>query len=301
MNTAVAFIVFNRPEVTRRVWAAIREARPPKLFVIADGPRAERPGEAKKCAEVRAVIEAGVDWPCEVRRDYAEVNLGCGRRVASGLDWVFEQVEEAIILEDDCLPDASFFPFCEELLERYRDDGRVAHISGSLNHWSEIRRSSSYVFSRYGSVWGWATWRRAWRANDLFLKEWPDLKAAEILRKTGMRAREVAKREAILEALHGGDLHTWDYQWSVAKWSRGWLSVLPVKGLVENIGMNDHGTHPPEADWSSPGLGRMRFPLAHPDIVKTDERFDSMWADRFAPSFMRRAFNRCRSLWRRRG
>ncbi len=298
MRSPVAFIVFKRPEQTRRVLARIREVSPPCLFVIADGPRSDRAGEAEKCAEVRALIEAGVDWPCDVRKNYAEANMGCGHRVASGLDWVFSQVEEAIILEDDCLPDASFFPFCEELLERYRSDVRVAHISGTLNYWSGIKRRESYVFSRYGSVWGWATWRRAWVANDLLLGAWPAQKAANMLASAGLGPREVSKREAILDELHAGNVHTWDYQWSFAKWSRGWLSVIPVIPLVENIGMNDQGTHRPESDWISPETSTMRFPLTHPDSVETDGVFDAMWADRFAPSFMRRLINRCRRMFR---
>ena len=115
LNTPVAFLIFNRPHTTQRVFAEIAKARPPKLLVVADGPRNDRPGEAELCAQTRAIIDQ-VDWDCEVLTHYADKNMGCKKRIASGIDWVFTQVEEAIILEDDCLPEASFFQFCEENL-----------------------------------------------------------------------------------------------------------------------------------------------------------------------------------------
>src|SRR5665648_587346 len=161
LKTPVAFIIFNRPETTRRVFAEIAKARPTKLLVIADGPRATHPDDAEKCAVVRAIID-GVDWDCEVLKNYSDVNLGCKRRVSSGLDWVFDTVEEAIILEDDCLPHPTFFRFCEEMLAKYRDDKRIAMISGDNFQFGKKRTEYSYYFSRYTHIWGWASWRRAW-------------------------------------------------------------------------------------------------------------------------------------------
>ena len=152
--TPVAFIIFNRPEVTAQVFAAIRAARPKKLLVIADGPRADRVGEAVRCAAARAIVDNGVDWPCEVFRNYSDVNLGCGRRVSSGISWAFEQVDRAIILEDDCLPGASFFGYCTELLERYRDDERVMHIGANNFQEGQRRGPASYFFSRDGRLCG---------------------------------------------------------------------------------------------------------------------------------------------------
>jgi hypothetical protein len=152
LKTPVAFLVFNRPESTIKVFEEIRRARPPRLLVAADGTRADRPGEAEKCAAVRAIIDT-VDWPCEVLKNYSDVNLGCKVRVSSGLDWVFEQVEEAIILEDDCLPHPTFFRFCEELLERYRYDERVGIISGDNFLFGVRRTQDSYYFSRYAHIW----------------------------------------------------------------------------------------------------------------------------------------------------
>lgn len=158
--TAIVFLIFNRPEETARTFAAIKAARPSTLLVVADGPRLDRAGEQELCARTRTVID-GVDWPCEVLRNFADANIGCGRRVSSGLDWAFSQVDEAVILEDDCLPDPSFFPYCDELLERYRTDERIMMVSGNNFQNGASRTWDSYYFSRLPHCWGWATWRRA--------------------------------------------------------------------------------------------------------------------------------------------
>lgn len=156
LTTPVAFIIFNRPDTTEKVFAEIAKAKPPKLLVIGDGPRVSRQGEAEKVAAARSIIQC-VDWDCEVQTNFSDVNLGCKRRVSSGIDWVFEQVEEAIILEDDCLPDPTFFRFCEELLARYRHDQRIGMISGDNFQFGSRRNDDSYYFSKYVHIWGWAT------------------------------------------------------------------------------------------------------------------------------------------------
>lgn len=156
LKTPVAFLIFNRPDTTRRVFAEIAKARPPKLLVVADGPRADHPDDVEKCAAVRAIID-GIDWDCKVLTNYSDINLGCKRRVSSGLDWVFDTVEEAIILEDDCLPHPAFFRFCEEMLNKYRDDKRIAMISGDNFQFGRKRTEYSYYFSRYPHIWGWAS------------------------------------------------------------------------------------------------------------------------------------------------
>ena len=175
LQTPVVLLIFNRPDTTERVFETIRQAKPPKLLVVADGPRADKPGEAEKCAAVRAILDR-VDWDCQVIQNYADTNLGCRERVSSGLNWVFETVEEAIILEDDCLPHPTFFRFCEELLERYRHDDRIMTISGNNLQFGRPHTEDGYYFSRYTHIWGWASWRRAWRFYDLEMKAWPELR-----------------------------------------------------------------------------------------------------------------------------
>ncbi len=174
-KSPVAFLVFNRPETTRKVFAEIARTRPPKLLVVADGPRRDQPGESDRCAEVRRIIE-GVDWDCEVLTNYAEENMGCERRVSSGIDWVFANVDEAIFLEDDCLPHPSFFRFCDEMLKRFRNNDKIMTICGDNFQFGSRPSSFSYYFSRYCHIWGWASWRRAWNFYDVRISHWPELK-----------------------------------------------------------------------------------------------------------------------------
>src|ERR1700758_2791422 len=180
LQSPVALFVFNRPDTTRRVFEAISKIRPAKLLLIADGPRQDREGESEVCQRVREIITS-VSWPCEVLTNFAERNLGCRERMISGLNWVFSLVEEAILLEDDCLPDPSFFPFCQELLERYRGDTRVAYVCGCNLVERYVKTADSYYFSRIGGIWGWATWRSEWQRYDRDLSDWPDLKSQQKL------------------------------------------------------------------------------------------------------------------------
>ena len=198
LKAPVAMIGFNRADRARRVFAAVREARPEKLFLIADGPRADRAGEAERCAEVRRIMTA-VDWPCAVETNFAAENMGCRARIVSGLGWVFEQVEEAIILEDDCLPDASFFPYCAELLERYRERPEVAYISGFNPLEREYTEAASYAFTSVVCMWGWATWRRTWQQYDEHMRGWPAAKAADgqPMASRGVRRTSGSKTGAI--------------------------------------------------------------------------------------------------------
>src|SRR6266480_1666618 len=220
--TPIVFIVFNRPDVTRRVFDAIRAAHPQQLFVIADGPRLSVEDDAGKCAAVRALIDR-IDWPCQVERRFAETNLGLRRSVLEGLDWVFQQTERAIILEDDCLPDPTFFPFCEELLDRYAEDREVAAISGT-NFEPCVQTpvgDASYYLSRFCHIWGWATWRRAWQLCDHNLKQWPALRRAGwLMNICGDRTAENFWRRLFDDshARNRDGLNTWDIPWLFACW-----------------------------------------------------------------------------------
>ena len=277
MKTPVAFIIFNRPNTTRRVFEALREAKPPKLFVIADGPRADRLGEAEKCAAARSIID-GVDWECEVLTNYSDVNLGCKIRVSSGLDWVFSEVEEAIILEDDCLPDPSFFPFCEELLERYRHDNRIAVISGLNLQFGRKRTDYSYYFSIYNHCWGWASWRRAWEHFDYDMKLWP------LVRDNGW-LKDILKDDdlvkcftKIFQDVYDGKINSWAYRWTLSCWLQGQLSVLSNINLISNIGFGEDGTNTKESAsiLSNMPTQKLEFPLHHPPFMIQDTKADQI-------------------------
>jgi hypothetical protein len=276
LRTPVVALVFNRPAKTRRVFEAIRQARPARLLVVADGPRGNHPGEAERCAQARAVVE-NVDWPCEVERCYAEGNLGCRQRVSSGLTWAFERVEEAIVLEDDCLPDPSFFRFCEELLERFREDRRIMMISGDNFLGGRGRTGDSYYFSRYAHVWGWATWRRAWSRYDVEMRRWPAVRDGDWLRDVlGDEALSAFWTEAF-ERVYRGEIDTWDFQWVLTCWLEGGYAVMPRTNLVANIGFDDEATHTKghRAVIGLP-LQPLEFPLHHPEFVIRDAEADRM-------------------------
>lgn len=275
LNTPVAFIIFNRPDTTARVFAEIARARPPKLLVIADGPRDNRSGEEEKCRATRAIIE-GVDWPCEVLTRFSDTNMGCKKRVASGLDWVFEQTPEAIILEDDCLPHPTFFRFCEELLARYRDDERIGMISGDNFQFGRQRTSDSYYFSRYCHIWGWATWRRAWQRYDVNMSLWEEVRDGGWLRDILGDDREVKYWQKIFQKVAGGAIDTWDYQWVFANWINSSLSVIPAVNLISNIGFGENATHTTKLNgFADMMVSDMNFPLINPSMVIRDAHADS--------------------------
>lgn len=268
----VALLVFNRPTLTAQVLGAVRQARPPKLFVVADGPRPGRPDDERNCAEVRRLFES-VDWPCEVHLNYAERNLGCCERVSSGISWVFEQVPEAIILEDDCLPSSSFFPFCAELLARYRDDSRVMGIAGSRLVPPTTAGGPSYTFFRTQFIWGWATWARAWRHYDVSISDWPVLRRQRLLRSIISNPVARWRVHSALNSVYSGQLDTWDYQWTLATWSRGGLVAVPSVNLVSNLGFGPDATHTKTNDpLAESPRGTMEFPLAHPASLEWDRR-----------------------------
>lgn len=265
LKTPVAFIIFNRPDTTERVFAEIAKARPSKLLVVADGPRENRAGEAEKCAATRAIIDR-VDWDCEVLTNYSDRNLGCKRRVSSGIDWVFEQVEEAIILEDDCLPDPTFFRYCQELLERYRHDQRIGLISGDNFQFGRRRNDDSYYFSKYVHIWGWATWRDRWTGSyDVSMAKWPRIRDEGWLADMVGNEREAAFWNKIFERVYRGKIDTWDYQWVFANWVEGRSTALPATNLISNIGFDANATHTTgDSELANLESHPVMFPLKHP-------------------------------------
>ncbi len=270
----ILFLVFNRPETTARVFEAIRAARPARLYVAADGPRKSRKGEDARCAQTREIATA-VDWPCELKTLFRDDNLGCRNAISSAISWFFEHEPEGVILEDDCLPDASFFSYCAELLERYRDDERVMVISGDGSAPFEFASDNSYLFSSFPLIWGWATWRRAWRHYDFeaFRKgPWSDV-IASVSENAAFRER----RETLCRATAEGEIDTWDYVWSFTVWSQSGLSVIPRSNLISNIGFGADATHTTESVNPRAALPTVpiRTPLTHPSRMFANAAFDA--------------------------
>jgi len=274
LTTPVAFLIFNRPDTTARVFEVIRQAKPPKLLVVADGARVDQLGESEKCAATRAIINQ-IDWKCEVLTNYSDVNLGCRKRVSSGLDWVFEQVEEAIILEDDCLPHPTFFRYCQELLEKYRDDEHMMMISGDNFQFGRNSTEYSYYFSRYGHVWGWASWRRAWTNYDDSMQIWPELKNNGWLSKVLGNDQVVSYWSRIFQGVYDG-FDTWDYIWLFTLWANNGLTILPHDNLVSNIGFGS-GTHTTMSNspFANMSVRSMNFPLKHPLGINRNSQADN--------------------------
>lgn len=277
LTTPVALLVFNRPEQTSRVFAAIREARPAQLLIVADGPREDITDDAALCTEVRRLVEK-VDWPCEVMKNYSDKNLGCGVRPATGITWVFEQVEEAIILEDDCLPHPTFFKYCQELLERYRYDERIMHIAGNNSLVGSNKGDYSYYFSMFPHCWGWATWRRAWRHFDFDMKLFTKVSAEGWL--DCIYSDNSASKywlTTFREVCGSHKKHIWDYQWTFACLTCSGLSILPNWNLISNIGFGAAATHTKDVDsrFAQLPITPMKFPLCHPPFVIRDSQADS--------------------------
>lgn len=281
LNSPILFLIFNRPDTTKLVFQEIRKAKPPKLYIAADGPRPNRQGEAERCAETRAIVFENIDWDCSVYTNFKDENLGCKHAVSSAIDWFFEREEEGIVLEDDCLPDQSFFPYCNELLERYRHDNRVMQICGTnvINGWD--RCNTSYYFSAYGPIWGWASWRRAWKYYDVDMTLWPMVRENEIFDYC-ISPEEVNVRKRLYDLVYKGKISTWDYQWGFAKLINSGLSITPSVNLVSNIGFGVDATHAVSGgSLENIPLQALNFPIKHPCWVLRDNEADMIFFQKY--------------------
>lgn len=273
MNTAILLLIFNRPDETRAVFNALRMIKPKFLFVACDGPRGKVASDAANVVKTKAILHE-IDWDCELKTLYREDNLGCKKAVSEGINWFFKNVDEGIILEDDCVPDITFFNFCTELLDTYRDDKRVMHISG-LNFLSGPKVLSqdveSYHFSKYPAVWGWATWKRAWDLYDVDIVSWPKAKKEELHLNFCFNKNERLVREMQFDTAYNKKIDTWDYQWVYCVSMNNGLCVTPNTNLISNIGFNDNATHTFTLDnRSNLAQGSIVFPLTPPLHVVPD-------------------------------
>lgn len=275
LRTPVALFVFNRPETTRRVLDAVRSAEPRRLFVVADGPREGYGEDEVRCAEAREVA-TDIDWDCEVHTNFADENMGLFRRFTTGLDWVFDAVDRAIILEDDCLPSQSFFRFCGALLDRYADDERVMTISGTneLGEWKNDRQD--YHFARYESIWGWATWRRAWEYYDPEMGLWRNEEARERLADAIADHEQCKWRMRLYEETYSGDIDSWAFRWSFMTTIQSGLAAIPSKNLVTNIGFGEEATNLTDESSARSAIrrGKLKLPLDEPPCISADRGFD---------------------------
>jgi len=275
LTTPVLFLIFNRPDTTQRVFDEIRKAKPKELFIAADGPRENNLTDERLCHEARNIVSQ-VDWDCNVHTLFREKNLGCKFAISSAIDWFFSEVEEGIILEDDCVPDQSFFQFCQELLEYYQSDERIMTISGDNFQFGRRRTNYSYYFLVI-TYMGWATWKRAWKYYDLDMKLWPEIQKDEWLFDILSDKHALKYWEKIFNETFYSQINTWDYQWTFACWVQSGLSITPNVNLVKNIGFGEKSTHTKEicSPFSELIINKMQFPIFHPPYVIRDAKLDN--------------------------
>ncbi len=299
-KTPVAIFGFNRPSLINQVFERVREVKPQQLFLILDGPRVNTPDDLTKCNMVKEILSR-VDWPCETLRNYSKTNMGCRRRISSGISWVFEHSEEAIILEDDCVPDLTFFKFCAELLARYRNDSRVGMIAGHIEHFDPPRvNGCSYYVDHFTTIWGWATWRRAWAKYDAELTNWPLAKEQDILMRVLKKQRYVKSWTRMIDRVCEGKTDTWDTAWAFTLFYENWLCVHPKQNLVTNIGCGSDSTHTINvtSQWANQPTVPMDFPLVHPAHLIPD-----LWSEKrvqetlYSPSITKRIMSRAKKLF----
>ncbi len=278
LETPLVLIIFNRPELTEKLFRVVQKIKPRELFIISDGPRNKK--EAFLVEKTRNIIEQ-INWKCTIYRKYSSQNLGCRKSVSSGLDWVFSKTARAIILEDDCVPDLSFFPYCEELLEQYKDEKGVMMISG--DNFFKPQMNSSYAFARHSLIWGWATWKRAWseyrKSED---------KGISYFRKhyTGLRENMNARRLNSIKKTLEGKIDTWDYIWQFALLVNKGLCIYPAVNLVQNIGFGKDAIHTKIKTFHSTLTHLpIQFPLKHPKRIEANIEFDTAMEKTYHPMF----------------
>lgn len=273
-DTPILLIIFNRPETTQKVFDAIRIVKPSRLYIAADGPRKDRVDEAEKCKAVRDIVKS-VNWKCIVKTNYSNKNLGLRKRIPSAITWLFLHEEKGIILEDDCIPDLSFFPFCTQLLNRYENDERIMAISGNNFQFGKKRTDYGYYFSRYPHCWGWATWRRAWKYYDDAMKYWPEVKKVNWLKDILQNKVSELYWKKIFDLVYKNKIDSWAYRWLYSCWLQNGLAILPNSNLVSSIGFGNQATN---AKIKSRALNlsvtSVRFPLKHPPFVVRDAKAD---------------------------
>ena len=292
----VLVIAFRRPDFTRQLLEVLGRVRPPRLYLALDAPR------AGACAEVKSLLE-DIPWPCQVFRNYAQENQGSGVRVPGAVSWMLESEDDGVILEDDCLPDDTFFPFCEELLGRFRDDERVMGISGQLGRTRRIPTGGSYFFSKYNRTWGWATWRRAWQLYDHELSGWDAYQKGAAFEKKCFNAAEISYWRMTIQMLLDKVVNAWDFRWLMSVWMQDGLIAVSHKNLVTNNGFRADATHTNfEGHWHLRcESSSLSFPLNHPAQIAHDAEQDlSFWRENLKPfTIPQRARRKLRVIARR--
>lgn len=287
IDLSVLLIFFARPNTLREVFAKVKKARPSRLFLACDGPRDNNPQDALSIEECKKIV-SDIDWECEVFTNYSKENQGCGKGPSNAISWAFEYTDKLVILEDDCVPDDTFFPFMKEMLDFYENDSRIGMVSG-LNHFKNWDcNSNSYLFAKTGAIWGWGTWKRVWDKYDFYIKDIEDpyvskLLQGEVINKRAGKGRIINWKCAAKET-QTKKVSYWDYQFDFLKYSQSYLSIVPTGNLIHNVGVGLGSTHAIKNRQSAWKLGEvlfmptvpMGFPIKHPKYIICDRAYDKM-------------------------
>lgn len=280
LDTPVAFIIFNRPDTTKEVFEEIKKAKPSKLYIISDAPREGRNDDEALVKETRELVENGIDWECEVHKNYAETNMGCKNRVYTGITWVLEQEENTIILEDDVVPMPEFFRYCQEMLEHYKDNDRVMMISGT-NLIKDYKIKEQYTFSCFSSIWGWATWARAWKHYDVDIKEWPTVHKEGRFKCVQSGLAYLFLKEH-MDSVYTHKKDTWDIQWDFCRHYRRGLGIVPRDNMIRNIGFDRaDATHTTGSSAEDFTYGQLEFPIEFKVPVRRDTEYDAAYIKKY--------------------
>jgi hypothetical protein len=298
MNTPILFLIFNRPDKTQKVFDVIRQVKPAQLFIAADGPRLDRPSDIHLCEETRKIITQ-IDWECDVQTLLRSENLGCKKAVQGALDWFFDHVEEGIILEDDCVPNISFFTYCSELLERYRDNTDIFLISGRNNNPLDTTYKYDYFFSKFAHIWGWATWKRSWQLYDrdmqLLTPEFEQYLTSIIQNKKG-----VENTVKLFHKTKRGEVNTWDYQLSLTALALKKYSIIPKYNLIKNIGFDASATHTKLSNLTEHiQVHSIDTSLVHPLKIELNSRLEQSEADRLHIPLYKKIINLSIALFKK--
>lgn len=293
METPILFIIFNRPDTTKQTFEAIKKIKPTKLYVAADGPRESVSTDKTRCEETRKIIEH-VDWPCEVKTLFQEKNLGCKWGMITAIDWLFKNEEKGIILEDDCVPGESFFNFCTELLDYYKDNEEIMHISGN-NYQDGVKRGDgSYYFSKYTSSWGWATWRRAWSKFHPALENFSFFDKNNLIKNIPI-SKDAGKFwiKNFRYTMRRSD--NWDSLWMYTVWLNDGMSIIPNENLVKNIGFGEDATHTKEktVETDINNLGTIKHPSS---IILNEEADEYVYRKLFHRSLFKRVVDKIKNI-----
>ncbi|WP_291964837.1 nucleotide-diphospho-sugar transferase [Maribacter sp.] len=277
LDTPILFIIFNRKDVALKSLEAIKRSKPKKMYISGDGPRNSVQQDAGKVKNTREAVISAIDWDCEVKTLFQDENLGCGPGVYTAINWFFEHEEQGIILEDDCVASDSFFPFCQTLLKRYKDDERIGLISG-YNQVGSIPVNDSYCFSKYAVCWGWATWRRAWKNMDYDMHWKSGNYEDSILSNCGYLGKDYTYWKRRIKAVETGLVSAWDYQWCYSLAAQNQLGVFSEVNLISNIGYGEDATHSSKSPFMNyDKREELTLPLRHPKYVLPQIEFDKLF------------------------